>query len=119
MAKTVAQINASITKHEEAILKLRGELAAAPSEYVPEVGANVRFKFGRGEKVRELTGSVLGVQPNEKGSPTVVILSGEGATAEVCRVLAINVFPLGEEVAEETAGDEEVAEEAAGDEAAE
>lgn len=97
MAKTVAQITASIAKHEAAIEKLQAELANAPSEYVPTTGEVVRFKFGRAEKVRELEGSVLGVQPNEKGSPTVVILSGEGASAEVFRVLSLNVFPVNAE----------------------
>lgn len=97
MAKTVAQINASIAKHEAAIAKLRDELANAPSEYLPVEGEVVRFKFGRAEKVRELEGKVLGISPNEKGCPTVVILSGEGATAEVFRVLSLNVFPLNAE----------------------
>lgn len=107
MAKTVAQINASITKHEEAIAKLRAELANAPSEYVPAIGDEVRFKFGRSDKVRELTGKVLGISPNEKGSPTVVIMSGEGVDAEVFRVLSINVFPVGEEQpVDDTAGEQ-------------
>lgn len=99
MAKTVSQINARIVKLEEQIAKLRIEAANAPTEYVPVVGDEVTFRFGRAEKVRTLAGKVLAVVPNEKGSPTVVLQAGEGADTEIFRVLALNVIgPVGEVV---------------------
>lgn len=110
MAKTASQIAARITKLEEQVAKLRIEQANAPTEFVPEVGDEVVFKFGRAEKVRERTGKVIAIQNNEKGSPTVVILAGEGADVEVCRVLALHVVgKVGEEAGEEVAGEEAAA----------
>ena len=98
MARNASTINALITKHEAAIVKLREELANAPSEFVPAVGDVVKFIFGRAESKRELTGTVLAVTENEKGSPTVTILTGEGADTKVVNVLSLHVkgVPVGE-----------------------
>lgn len=54
-------------------------------------GTTVEFRFGRGEKVRDLFGTVVGSKPQDKGPTQYRIRAGEGFDEEVYKVFGVQI----------------------------
>lgn len=68
-----------------------------------EVGDDVDFKFGRSEKARTLTGTVIAVADTDQGR-MVAIQTGEGLDVETKKVRAADIIT--NRTADERGGDE-------------
>lgn len=110
-ARTSAVILALIAKAEANLEKLRAELAEAPQAYLPEVGEFVTVRYGRADKARDYSGTVLKITDGRPGYPknVSVLIENADGLPEVVTVYDLNVskpaLPELEELASTTGED--------------
>ena len=77
MAKTLIE---QLTDAKARVAKLEAAIKSGSIINNVQEGDNVTIKFGRAEKVRNITGKVVGLKTDDDGNKTVVVLSDDFKT---------------------------------------
>lgn len=92
MSAQTDALQAQIAKAEERVVKLKAQLTEVTKFDNVGLNATVTFDYGRGNKVRQLTGVVTGDKPAEGNTPRLLAITvGSGFDAEVVKVPAAAV----------------------------
>ena len=94
--KSVTLLEAKIEDAREDLAKAQTKLDALLAQQANadkitalKVGDSVTFKYGRADKARDLTGTIVAVGTDEKTKATVLaIQTGEGVDIQTVKVLA-------------------------------
>lgn len=81
LAKAQARLDKLVTERDN---RAKLETIAA--------GASVTFDYGRGEKRRTLTGVVVAVGDDDKGTRMLAVAVGEGINVETYKIRAVDVI---------------------------
>lgn len=115
-------IEVRVEEARTAVAKAQATLAALESELNNRTrfenlaaGQVVSFEFGRAEKRRTLSGTILSVHEDPKGGKLLVVQSGEGLDIQINKVPASSIIFDGEAAAEEPAAVAEAAAESPSD----
>lgn len=84
----ITEAKAAVTKAQQTLAALESELNNRERYENLAAGQVVSFEFGRAEKRRTLTGTVLSIHEDEKGSKLLVVQSGEGLDIQINKVPA-------------------------------
>lgn len=91
----LAKIDAAIAKLQAERVTIAAQAEAEIDDSRIEQGTIVTFEYGRAEKRRVLTGTVLGRKAQEKGVDLIKVTVGEGFDAEVVTTLITAVTSIG------------------------
>jgi hypothetical protein len=101
--KVVKHLDARIADAREDVEKAEAKLAKLLTEQANRalienvgIGDEVRFEYGRGEKRRVLTGTVVAVGNDEKQGRLLAVTYGEGIDVETVKIRAVDILFPGE-----------------------
>lgn len=111
----VEEARAAVAKAQATLAALESELNNRTRFENLAAGQVVSFEFGRAEKRRTLSGTILSVHEDPKGGKLLVVQSGEGLDIQINKVPASSIIFDGEAAAEEPAAVAEAAAESPSD----